>query len=76
MTKPIKYQKKVEIDPIEVFNKVAEKSTKFKINYMNPIHLKFLKRRKELINIIESICIMQNSDQETFFQAVFYLEIF
>ncbi len=38
------------------------------------MHLEYLKRRKELVNTIESFSILQSSDQETFFQAVFYLD--
>lgn len=74
LKKPKKFERKIEIDPLEVFNKVAEKSTKFKINYGNTTHLEYLERRKDLINTIESLCILQNSDQETFFQAVLYLD--
>lgn len=74
LNKPKKYHRKIEIDPFEIFKKVAEKSTKFKINYDNDIHLEYLNRRKELLSSLESFCILQNSDQETFFQAVYYLE--
>lgn len=74
MKKPAKYEKKIEIDPIEIFKKVAQKSTKFKVDYANQIHLEYLKRRKGLVNAIESFCVSQNSGQETFFQAVFYLD--
>jgi hypothetical protein len=70
----MKFNKKSEIDPLEIFNRIVEISQKFDINYCNEIHKEYLKRRQDLIKLIESICFNHYSDEECFFQAIFYLD--
>lgn len=72
--KPKNLEKKTDIDPFEVFNKIAENKKKILIDYKNPIHKQYLNRRKNLLEILKNFSMLQNFDDESFFQTIYYLD--
>lgn len=68
------FEKIAELDPLDVFNRTAGKSTKFQINYENNFHLGYLKIRKNIIQCLKNITINQSAQQDTYLHAVFLLD--
>lgn len=44
------------------------------MDYKNPIHKEYLLRREKLIEILKNLSILQNFDEESFFQTISYLD--
>ena len=62
------------MDPIEIFKRITNNKKKILINYKNPIHKEYLNRRKKLLEVLQNLSILENFDEETYFQTLFFLD--
>ncbi len=62
------------MDPFDIFDKIAKNKNKILLNYRNLIHKEYLNKRKKVLEVLKNFSIIQNFDEETYFQTIFYTD--
>ena len=72
ITKPISFIKKLDEDPVELFNKMKERAPILKEKI--EIETSYLKKRKNIISDLQILSIKMKYSDSTFYRALYYLD--